>query len=389
MDKKTVLYIAAFIVLIIPVLLMLTGCPHIDSLYGLKVTGDGNGGAIAIYGETSSKNIYAQKISPDGELMWGENGVLLDSNESKAYSFTSINVISDGAGGFIVAWPDLSQDQFRPTSHLAKIDTNGKLLWQRDFTYFDQMISDGAGGAIIAFDYSISIITAEESKALTLVRVDAQGYYHWDSQGVTVPCGEYQDNTLQMAPDGSVGVVIVWEESQYPAGAEPGEARSTDSLFAQRINAGGDLLWGDEQGNGLPIYDFPEEIWIDSLQAAEDGFGGIIITWYQVTEDPSAELGHQQTWDIIVQRIDAGGNILWQPGGVPFEITRADPTALPMEPSLTGDGSGGATVIWRDTRHDAEGEASIYAQRIDGHGNLLWQAAGLKYPRLRSIRIRR
>ncbi len=150
MSKRRVLGIVILVTLAITALLVLTGCPqHIDSLYGLKVAGDGAGGAIAIYEDALGGNIFAQKISPDGKTLWGEKGVLLGSNPgSRSYIYFSLNIVTDGSGGAIVAWPDSSQNQYRPTSHVARLDAEGKMLWQRDFIYFNQLISDGSGGAI-------------------------------------------------------------------------------------------------------------------------------------------------------------------------------------------------------------------------------------------------
>ena len=100
------LNIIVILFLVVPLFLM-TGCPqHNDSLYGVRVTGDGNGGAIAVYEATNGGNIYAQKISADGKTVWGENGVLLGNSGSQTYSYFSFNIIYDGAGGAIVAWPD-------------------------------------------------------------------------------------------------------------------------------------------------------------------------------------------------------------------------------------------------------------------------------------------
>jgi type IV secretory pathway TrbL component len=72
MPKKKTTIIAVFLISLILVCLMMTGCPqHNDSLYGAKVTGDGNGGAIAVYEATNGGNIYVQKISADGKTAWG------------------------------------------------------------------------------------------------------------------------------------------------------------------------------------------------------------------------------------------------------------------------------------------------------------------------------
>jgi len=49
MNKKIILITVAAIILLVPVFLM-TGCPrHNDSLYGARVAGDGNGGALVVY----------------------------------------------------------------------------------------------------------------------------------------------------------------------------------------------------------------------------------------------------------------------------------------------------------------------------------------------------
>ena len=63
MRKRTIPVIAAIFILVVPVLLM-TGCPlHNDSFYGARVTGDGSGGAVAVYEDISGGNIYVHKIS--------------------------------------------------------------------------------------------------------------------------------------------------------------------------------------------------------------------------------------------------------------------------------------------------------------------------------------
>jgi len=49
--------------------------------YGPKVTGDGTGGAIAVYEDIKGSNqrdFYAQKISPNGDLLWGVEGIRLN-----------------------------------------------------------------------------------------------------------------------------------------------------------------------------------------------------------------------------------------------------------------------------------------------------------------------
>lgn len=373
MNKKRILGIVALIAVILSSLLLLTACPgHVDSLYGLKVVGDDNGGAIALYEDKLGGNIYIQKISPDGETMWGEKGVLLGSSNDKAYDFVNLKIMSDSAGGAIVVWHEYPE-KLHPSSNLARIDATGNIVWKRGFVYFNQMISDGSGGAIIAFDYNIGGVdlTGNDSKDLFLVRVDADGDYPWGLQGVTVPRGEYQDNTLQMDPDGSGGVIVVWEELQYPSEAKPGETISTGRIFTQKINSKGELEWGD----GVLVYTTPESTYVESPQIISNGSGGALVVWQQMYSgrieggSPEAEM-----MDIFVQKLDAGGNMLWKDGGLPLEINKNAKSAFPTQPLAVGDGLGGVIIIWRDSRD----KTGVYAQKVDSSGIVSWQAGGIQ-----------
>ena len=370
--KRLLLIIAAAIILLVP--LFFTGCPqHNDSLYGVRVTGDGNGGAIAVYEATNGGNIYAQKISADGKTVWGENGVLLGNSGSQTYSYFSFNIIYDGAGGAIVAWPDSSQNKLRPTSHVTRIGAEGNTLWQRDFSYFNQLVSDGSGGAIICYDNPLS--TNGDNKDLITVKIDSNGDYPWGIGGVTVPRHGYQDNTLQITSDGSGGIIVVWEELHYPSEAKPGEAISKGSIFTQSINSAGNLKWED----GVLVYTTPENTYAESPQIESDSSGGAVIVWHQVyngrIESGSPEA---QMMDVFVQKVDATGSILWKPNGVPLEINKNAVNALPLEPLTVSDNSGGAIIIWRDSRAAAANSAGVYAQKVVAEGTLKWQAGGTK-----------
>jgi hypothetical protein len=102
--------------------------------------------------------------------------------------------------------------------------------------------------------------------------------------------------------------------------------------------------------------------------------------WYShITSD--SEGGAIITWyevrsgvpydfDIYAQRIDGGGNILWTQNGVPI----CTASGAQADPQITPDGGGGAIISWRDER---SGTFHIYAQRIDANGNVQWTTNGV------------
>ena len=77
--------------------------------------------------------------------------------------------------------------------------------------------------------------------------------------------------------------------------------------------------------------------------------------------------------DIYAQRVDSHGNVLWMKDGV-FSICSAPENQ--NRPRIISDGAGGAII----TRHDGEAVLvilDVYAQRIDGDGNVQWAKDGI------------
>lgn len=99
-----------------------------------------------------------------------------------------------------------------------------------------------------------------------------------------------------------------------------------------------------------------------SVASVTDGLEGAIIVWLDYRNGE---------WDIFARRIDAGGNVLWAPGGVPV----CTAPNLQRHTTAVSDGTGGAIIAWADLRSDAEGD--IYTQRIDMNGTVQWTADGV------------
>lgn len=137
---------------------------------------DGLGGAIVTWSdarnrETSGYDIYAQRVNPDGSVAWPEDGVVFCDATGDQWGSGPVDfimdtgIVSDGAGGAIVtwwdtrsvAWSDVYAQRILPEG-VAVWDTNGIVV----SNYTGQLpggspntrniITDGAGGAIIAWE---------------------------------------------------------------------------------------------------------------------------------------------------------------------------------------------------------------------------------------------
>ncbi|HPI42896.1 MAG TPA: FlgD immunoglobulin-like domain containing protein [Candidatus Cloacimonas acidaminovorans] len=74
--------------------------------------------------------------------------------------------------------------------------------------------------------------------------------------------------------------------------------------------------------------------------------------------------------DVYAQKIDGEGNLLWQEGGVPVCTLVGMQIALNMEP----DNEGGVYIIWVDSRNPSK---DLFGQRLSANGSPLWIINGI------------
>ena len=360
MKKLTILFAVVLTAVLIVAMLFSSGCSCLVSPpqpYGPRVTGDGTGGAIAVYEDIKGGNqhdFYAQRISPEGEALWGEKGVLVGSGYKGYDSFFDLHIVSDGYGGALVSWIACPSSQETYVSYVTKVDAAGSILWQKEVWEVwavNHMISDGAGGAIVATDYGGTVF---------IKKIDSEGNFTWGGDGGLIQREGYQDNTLQLAGDGTGGAIVVWQESP----------EITDRIVAQRIDSEGRLPWGQA---GVLLYTTPEEVYAEEPKVISDGSGGAIAIWQQTPKE-RIESGMPEALllDIYAQRVDAQGKVLWVDNGVPLGITKGG-GECPSNALVVSDGAGGAIIIWEDLR---KGLMSMYAQKIDAEGNIKWRPGG-------------
>ena len=111
---------------------------------------DGSGGAIIAY-RAPHNNIAVLKVDAGGNLPWGEEGVSLNTGQC-----WPLAVASDDLGGIIVVGCGFQGGQ--GSVYVQRVDSEGNKLWQTGGVQVcvspaeeAQVVSDGAGGAIIAY----------------------------------------------------------------------------------------------------------------------------------------------------------------------------------------------------------------------------------------------
>jgi len=242
------------------------------------VVSDGNGGAIVAWVDYRSLDydIYAQRISGDGNTVWGAGDVGITTLTGTQYLY---DVVSDGNGGAIFVWNDYRD--IDSNVYAQRLNRNGIEQWSAggrwvcgtsDNQFAYGACPDLAGGIIISLtddrngDRDIYIQRLEESG----------GYAQWGTYGVAL-CDYHED---QAAPclftDFAGGAVVVWMDSRNSV---------TYDLYAQRVTRGG--YWGYPCPDFNGVADVPF-----------DQGGSVLLSWGASRLDQISEagLGYYSVW---------------------------------------------------------------------------------------------
>ena len=333
------------------------GVPICTESYGQLsplICPDGAGGAIIAWTDPRASNvrdIYAQRIDPDGNVLWTANGVAVCTEVQHQHLN---DICMDGVGGAILVWQDersgsLDWDDI----YCQRIDLNGNILWTAGgvplctggwLKDWARVVSDGKGGAIFSWiDWINTRIAAQ--------RVNAAGTVMWTVNGETARDAAGSPYEPEIVPDGSGGAVISWTDH-----------RDWYDIYVQRTDSLGNMLW---TANGVALTTDPggEDWWQHHARLCGDGDGGAIIAWID------QRLG-SSVYDCYAQNVNGDGAPQWTANGIPIDTLTGGCSEL----DLLSISDKGAIIAWEDTRSGIGRD--IYAQRVDSLGNVEWTVDG-------------
>jgi hypothetical protein len=219
-------------------------------------------------------------------------------------------------------------------------------------TFPESSVTDGFHGAIVVW------VHEPTNPDIWAQRISAGGDILWSADGEPVCTAAGSQSEIRVVEDGAGGAIVVWRDH-----------RGSDfDYWAQRIDGNGQVLWpvGSPSLDGVPVCTAAGDQ--ESMEAVSDGAGGVIVVW---RNDDSVDGG------VYAQRLDADGQRLW-PTGAPADAGEVvSNLSVTFDPSVTGDGSGGAIIAWADTRNNATTNFDIYAQRLNANGVHQWTADGV------------
>ena len=273
MKKYRSLFITIGVIVVVVVALVVLDLNLKSAQWDIPVStiSDGSGGAIIAW--QNNKGIYVQHIDLQGDILWQKGGLLVTNTKEIPDPFvltqTDFTMVTDGAGGAIIAWAGGSSAlakinstaYFSPlTIYVQRITVDGKIMWnQTPVSTGDnwEMIPDGEGGVIIAWDNFKPISEALHDDCLCLQKISSNGSMLWGNTGlILVKSSPFHSvtgveisgansrsvdrsyptytGTQDIVTDGAGGVIVIWDEE--------GES-DANQVFAQRVDSQGNPVW--------------------------------------------------------------------------------------------------------------------------------------------------
>lgn len=316
------------------------------------MTTDGSGGTIITWQSNynGKYEIFAQRMSSNGVALWTSNGITVCAQDS---NYNPV-IVSDGSGGAIIAWQSYRGSNTADI-YAQRINSSGAVQWTANgvpvsTVVFEQdtiaMISDGLGGAILTWqDYRSNNGFAD----IYAQRMNSSGAMLWTANGVNICNQAAAQRGPKLVSDGSGGAFITWYDNR---------AGNYD-IYTQRIANAGAVVWTT---NGVATCTMAS----DQLKPdiCSDGASGVIITWYDFRSTTD--------YNIYAQRQGPSGAIVWVVDGV---VMNNNVAYAQTDPKIVSDGLGGAIISWTDYRTGTT--ADIYAQRVNTTGTVQWTATGV------------
>jgi len=327
-----------------------------------RLTFDRDGGSIIIWTDNrdGNNNLYAQRVNGSGQLLWDTDGVLITNSLYSLTESGQYRIVTDESSGAIICWQDgRNISTSERDIYCQRIDANGNVQWPAngvaivtasDIQRYPRMTIDGAGGAIITWqDYRSG------SPQAYAQRINNNGVVQWAADGINLtPSSEANGNPFPLN-DKRGGAYVIWRD--YRGGEY--------KFYAQRVNSDGNTQW---TSGGVAISGSVGSY--STYGGTTDNSGKAWVTWRDVTYTTT-----YTTAGLFAQKLEDDGTLVWGASGVQISTAPINPASSTYNVSIEPDHGGGAFIAWDDYRSGTNW--NIYAQNVDGAGNMRWDANGM------------
>jgi hypothetical protein len=302
--------------------------------------------------------LYAQKIIPQGYTQWNEGGILCSLNEKISIYINDVR--PDPYGGFMLTYEAYGQYTAQKDIFITRINRLGTMMYERRVT---NMMGNQVKSLVVATDEYAFVYWTDYRNG----DADIYGQMYkikygnpcWGDSGkriCTAPLDQVLDKIVVTASsdEGQVeDYYLVWNDMRL----------DEQDIYYLKFNKNG-FTTQPEQGASLAQslgaqYDG---------QLVDNGKGGFWFTWSDHRPDLYPTIRFQQ--------FDDQHQTLYDAGGVDFLYPQQTAVAKIEHPNMVRGKNDDAYIVWDDFRNGQD-NIDIYVQRLNGDGTPLWRKDGI------------
>lgn len=295
-----------------------------------------------------NNNAYAYRISPEGTLEWGANGIALSNNSEFN---ASPKVVTTKAGNSVFAWMSGS------VIIMQKISPAGEKLWGPDGItltsvnrlMWPQMLPVGNDDIILKY-FDDSGVPNAPTRHVYAQRYNSNGNPVWLMPTLISNAGGISAWTqiFSFINDGSDGFYIAWHDDR--------DNNTFSSVWVQHVNNMGVVQFPASGVAASPVSDMNH---FYPYLAKPDGSDEVIVFWNEMN-------GLQNLRGIYGQKFSNTGEVLWETNGKIF-IPISTINYLPIDAGSVGSD---VVLLYEQSSNGLNGE--LKAMRVKSNGNYTW-----------------
>ena len=240
-----------------------------------KIAVDSNGYAYVSWftTETGGYNVRLQRLDPDGNTIWPANGVLVSSQPQDSW-ITDYDLAVDPSGYAVITFTDIRTGQSNPVGY--RISPDGDMMWgqtgimlanDNNFDPSPKVCVTTEGNSIFAWQ---SLPDSGNSQ-VKLQKISPDGQLLWGATGITLSETGVDFTVPYVLPAENDYVYLVWHKQTGPYYAP------NRGLYVQKLDTDGGFLWTTDVEVYAPVVSGP----VVNLEMCRDDSGGIVFSWYR------------------------------------------------------------------------------------------------------------
>ncbi len=300
--------------------------------------------------------VYVQRLDAQGVETFAHGGLLV-SNQPQSTSLVNWDLISDGAGGCVLAFTDTRAGSDLDV-YAYRIDATGQELWGANGVTLSNNADFEADPSIARtsdgyFVFAWANIPSPGPGSIRLQKLDQNGNPQYIADGIPIfGQGTEKPAFSSIAASDSGSYIVSWVR-------DTATFLSSRHVRSQKFDGAGNALWNGASpvlvfdASSVPIAHLPLLV--------SDGVGGALYGWHRAT-GPSG-------FDVLVQHVNAAGTEVFPHNGV---SVCNDPTTIELDPSLAYLPASGDLIVGFNKRNTNQSMWSLSVQRVSSAGALMW-----------------